>query len=114
VVRTFEEESIEQNLFSIKQNIIIRFNNSFSIVAWQEEHGTRCPLVPGAPLSHYSRTTLPAGGHCAGRTLMSVNGRYRGASTIRIKFQIAVTTVPKLVQAYRFLHVDLRSSFGTL
>jgi hypothetical protein len=35
-----------------------------------------------------------------------------GASTIRVKFQIAPMNVPKLVEVYRFLHVDLRSSFG--
>jgi hypothetical protein len=38
---------------------------------------------------------------------------YGGASAIRVKFQIATTNVPKLVEVYRFLHVDLRSSFGT-
>ena len=37
----------------------------------------------------------------------------RGASTIRVKFQIAATNVPKLVEVCCFLHVDLRSSFGT-
>jgi len=32
----------------------------------------------------------------------------------RVKFQIAATNVPKLVEVYRFLHVDFRSSFGTV
>jgi hypothetical protein len=39
--------------------------------------------------------------------------RYRGASTIRVKFQIAAIKGPKLVVLYSCLHVDFRSGSGT-
>src|SRR5262245_53135457 len=38
----------------------------------------------------------------------------RGASTIRVKFQMAATNVLKLIELARLLHVDFRSSFGTV
>jgi hypothetical protein len=37
-----------------------------------------------------------------------------GASTIRVKFQIAATNVLKLVELSRLSHVDFRSGFGTV
>ena len=39
---------------------------------------------------------------------------YRGASTIRVKFQTAATNVPKLIEVYRVLPGDFCSGFGTV
>jgi hypothetical protein len=50
-------------------------------------------------------------------TYVSLNkllgGAARGASTIRVKFQMAATNLLKLIELARLLHVDFRSSFGT-
>ena len=43
-----------------------------------------------------------------------LSGYYGGASTIRVKLQIAMPKVPKLVELCRFRPVDFRSSFGTV
>src|SRR5262249_2505189 len=68
-----------------------------------------CHGVPAGFVSPPLPPDIRQGGNASPHRTPAPEG---GASTIRVKFQIAALTVPKLVEVYRFLHLDLRSSFG--
>ena len=66
----------------------------------------------------YSIFWLPSGRAVSddvhtGTSGASLYGHLRQRIGVQLSGEIATTNVPKLVEVHRFLHVDLRSSFGT-